>query len=242
MAGHSKWANIKRRKGAQDQKRGKLFSKLSKAITIAAKSGGDPESNLTLKYAIQKAKEGNMPNDTITTAIKKGTGEIEGLVYEELLYEGFGQGGVAFIVEAVSDKRTRTTPEIKKIFDNRGGNLGAQGSVSFMFDHKGLIEIPAEGVDFDELFMEVAEMGAEDVEKEGDSITITTGPKDLHAVMKYLEGNNITVQNNDLAWIPQNTVKPSEGDQGKIDKLIESLEEHDDVTNVFTNLESDDDE
>lgn len=240
MAGHSKWANIKRRKGAQDQKRGKLFSKLSKAITIAAKSGGDPESNLTLKYAIQKAKEGNMPNDTITTAIKKGTGEIEGLVYEELLYEGFGQGGVAFIVEAVSDKRTRTTPEIKKIFDNRGGNLGAQGSVSFMFDHKGLIEIPAEGVDFDELFMEVAEMGAEDVEKEGDSITITTGPKDLHAVMKYLEGNNITVQNNDLAWIPQNTVKPSEGDQGKIDKLIESLEEHDDVTNVFTNLESSD--
>lgn len=242
MAGHSKWANIKRRKGAQDQKRGKLFSKLSKAITIAAKNGGDPEANLTLKYAIQKAKEGNMPNDTIATAIKKGTGEIEGLVYEELFYEGFGQGGVAFIVEAVSDKRTRTTPEIKKIFDNRGGNLGASGSVSFMFDHKGLIAIPAEGVDFDELFMEVAELGAEDVEKEDDMITITTGPKDLHAVMKYLEGNNFTVENSDLAWIPQNTLKPAAADQGKIDKLIEALEEHDDVTNVFTNLEDDESE
>jgi YebC/PmpR family DNA-binding regulatory protein len=236
MAGHSKWANIKRRKGAQDKIRGKLFSKLSKAITIAAKGGGDPNANLTLKYAIQKAKEGNMPNDTISMAIKKGTGEIEGLVYVELMYEGFAAGGVAILVEALSDKKTRTTPEIKKIFESRGGNLGAQGSVSFMFDHKGLITIKAGDTDYEELFMEVADLGAEDVEKDEDVILITTGPKDMHAVLTYLESNNLEVESSDLAWIPQNTLDPSEADKEKLEKLLEVLEEHEDVQNVFCNL------
>jgi len=237
MAGHSKWANIKRRKGAQDQKRGKLFSKLSKAITIAAKSGGDPSANISLKYAIQKAKEGNMPNDTIAMAIKKGTGEIAGLIYQELLYEGFGPGGVAFIVEALSDKRTRTTPEIKKIFENRGAHLGAQGSVSFMFDRKGLIAVTAGELDPEELLLETIDMGVEEAEKEEDLIALTTGPKSMHAVMTYLEENKVEVISSDLAWIPQNTVKPSEADLERIEKLIDILEDHEDVQNVFTNIE-----
>jgi YebC/PmpR family DNA-binding regulatory protein len=237
MAGHSKWANIKRRKGAQDQKRGKLFSKLSKHITIAAKSGGDPDANLSLKYAIQKAKEGNMPNDTIAMAIKKGTGEIEGLVFVELLYEGFAPGGVALIVEALSDKRTRTTPEIKKVFDNRGANLGAQGSVSFMFDKKGLIVIKAGELDPEELHLETIDMGVEEAEKEEELIALTTGPKEMHGVLTYLEENKIEVVSSELAWIPQNTVSLSDADKEKLDKLVELLEDHDDVQNVFTNAE-----
>lgn len=238
VAGHSKWANIKRRKAAQDQKRGKAFSKLSKAITVAAKSGGDPTQNLKLKYAIDKAKAGNMPNNTIENAIKKGTGELGDIVFEELMYEGFAPGGVAILVEALSDKRTRTTPEVKKIFENRGGNLGAQGSVSFMFDHQGLIAVTAEGVDEEEIFEVVTEAGAEDLEREDDVYTVTTGPKDLHTVSTAIADKGWTIENAELMWVPQNTIAPQDdGHREKVESLVELLEDHDDVQNVYSNLE-----
>jgi YebC/PmpR family DNA-binding regulatory protein len=240
MAGHSKWANIKRRKGAQDAKKGKIFSKASKAITIAARNGGgDPAANLTLKYAVDKARAANMPNSNIEQAIKKGTGELEGLTYEELMYEGFGPGGLAVMVEAVSDKRTRTTPEIKKLFDSRGGNLGGQGSVAFGFDQRGLIDLEAPGAEEEEVLDVILEAGGEDLEAGEDGHwTVTTGPKELHAVRTTLESHEgWTVHAGELAWLPQNTVSPSTKELEQAYKLIDALDEHEDVQNVFTNLD-----
>jgi YebC/PmpR family DNA-binding regulatory protein len=237
MAGHSKWANIKRRKGIQDQKRGKAFSKLSKAITVAAKRGGDPTINLALKYAIDKAKAGNMPNATIDTAVKKGTGELVGDVLDELTYEGF-VGSVAVLVEALSDKRSRTTPEIKKIFDSRGGALGGSNSVAFMFDHKGMIAVKADGVDPDRLMEVGLDCGAEDISEEPEegSYMIKTANKDLHAVQTALEAAGFVVESGDLVWLPQSTVAPVGAEREKAENLINALEDHDDVQNVYTNL------
>lgn len=237
MAGHSKWANIKRRKGAQDAKRGKLFSKLSKAIIVAAKGGADPEANLALKNAIDKAKAGNMPNDTIDTAVKKGAGLLEGITYSEMLYEGYSTGGIAIIVEALSDNRNRTTPEIKKIFESRGGNLGNQGSVSFLFDHKGLIYVRAAGLDFEALFDVAVELGAEDVERGDEVHTVSTQPADFLGVEQAIKDKGWVVEDSEIARVPQTYLDAEAKDLEKAARLVSTLEDHEDVQNVYTNVE-----
>lgn len=243
MAGHSKWANIKRRKAAQDQKKGRIFSKLSKAITVAAKNGGDPDANLTLKYAIDKAKQANMPAANIDQAIKKGTGEIEGVVYTELLYEGRGPGGVAIMLECLSDNRNRTTPEVKKLLEHRGGSLGAQGSAAFMFTHRGIVVIKAAGATEDQVMEAAMEAGADDYEQDEDDVwVVKTDPKELHAVRDALAEKGWEIDSAELQWEPNSTVDPEPKDREKIETLLESLEDYDDTQNVFSNLEPKDDE
>jgi len=237
MAGHSKWANIKHRKGAQDKKKGKIFGKLSKAITIAAKSGGDPDANLSLKHAIDKARQANMPSANISNAIKKGTGELGDVILVELLYEGFGPGGVAVIVEAVSDNRNRTTPEIKKMFEKLGGNLGNQGSVSFMFSRQGIISMPGEGLDEDEVFEVLADAGAEDFEAVEGSYIVTTGPTDLHSVLRAIQGKGWEVETADIFWMPNTPVAVDPSKLAKLERFLEALEDHDDVQSVYSNAE-----
>ncbi|HBP21042.1 MAG TPA: YebC/PmpR family DNA-binding transcriptional regulator [Planctomycetes bacterium] len=238
MAGHSHWAGIKHRKGAQDKKRGKLFSKLSKAIIIAAREGGgDPEANLKLRYAIDKARASNMPKDVIERAIKKGTGDIEGVTYDDILYEGYGPGGVAVMVEVLTDNRNRTAPEMRKLFSDSGGNLANPGAVAFMFDRKGLIVIPAEGLDFDEVFMAAAEAGAENAEQEEGMIVITTDPSSFMDVSKAVEAQGWTTDTAEVAWLPQNMANPPEDVIEKVEALLEKLDDHDDVQNVYSNYE-----
>ena len=238
MAGHSHWAGIKHRKGAQDKKRGKLFSKLSKAIIIAAREGGgDPEANLKLRYAIDKARASNMPKDVIERAIKKGTGDIEGVTYDDILYEGYGPGGVAVMVEVLTDNRNRTAPEMRKLFSDSGGNLASPGAVAFSFDRKGLIVIPAEGLDFDEVFMAAAEAGAENAEEEEGMIVITTDPSSFMDVSKAVEAQGWTTDTAEVAWLPQNMASPPEDVIEKVEALLEKLDDHDDVQNVYSNYE-----
>lgn len=238
MAGHSHWAGIKHRKGAQDKKRGKLFSKLSKAIIIAAREGGgDPEANLKLRYAIDKARSSNMPKDVIERAIKKGTGDIEGVTYDDILYEGYGPGGVAVMVEVLTDNRNRTAPEMRKLFSDSGGNLANPGAVAFMFDRKGLIVIPAEGLDFDEVFMAAAEAGAENAEEEEDMIVITTAPSSFMDVSKAVEAQGWKTETAEVAWLPQTPASPPEDVLEKVEELLEKLDDHDDVQNVYSNYE-----
>ena len=238
MAGHSHWAGIKHRKGAQDKKRGKLFSKLSKAIIIAAREGGgDPEANLKLRYAIDKARSSNMPKDVIERAIKKGTGDIEGVTYDDILYEGYGPGGVAVMVEVLTDNRNRTAPEMRKLFSDSGGNLANPGAVAFMFDRKGLIVIPAEGLDFDEVFMAAAEAGAENAEEEEGMIVITTDPSSFMDVSKAVEAQGWKTETAEVAWLPQTPASPPEDVLEKVEELLEKLDDHDDVQNVYSNYE-----
>ncbi len=238
MAGHSKWANIKHRKGAQDAKRGKLWSKIAKIIIVAAKNGGgDPATNLSLRYAIDKAKDANMPKDNIEKAIKKGTGDVEGITFEEILYEGYGPSGTAVMCEVLTDNRNRTAGEIRKIFDLSGGSLGATGCVSWMFSKKGMIAVPVEGND-EEKVMDIAlEAGAEDFAVEGDIFEITTDAESYSDVKQALVDAGIEVQMSDISQVASNTVVLGEDDAKKVLKLMDMLDDHDDVQAAHSNFD-----
>lgn len=242
MAGHSKWANIKHRKGAQDAKRGKVFTKLIKEITVAAKiGGGDPEGNPRLRTAIDKAKGQNMPKDNIDRAIKKGTGDMDGVVYEEGTFEGYGPGGVAVLVEFLTDNRTRTVADVRHIFSKHNGNLGVSGSVAFLFDRKGLIAFPPEA-GFDTVFEAALEAGAEDVKDEGDVIEVLTEPTDFIDVREQLGAQGLQWETAEVTMIPQTMVKLEGKQAEQMLKLMEKLEDNDDVQNVYANFDISDEE
>jgi YebC/PmpR family DNA-binding regulatory protein len=238
MAGHSKWANIKHKKARNDAARGKLWSKLARAIIVAAKNGGgDPDANLTLRYAIDEAKGANMPKDTIEKAIKKGTGDVEGASFEEIMYEGYGPGGVAFIVMCLTDNRNRTAPEMRYCFDRNGGSLGATNCVAWMFEQKGVFTVDAEGVDEDELMEAALEAGADDVQRDGEVFEITCAPAAFGDVREGLAGSEVETSSAQLAMVPSTTVEVSGDDAKKVLRLMESLEDHDDVQKVYANFD-----
>ncbi len=239
MSGHSKWANIKHRKAAADAKKGKLFSSLSKEIIIAAKhGGGNPETNLRLRAAIERAREANMPKENIERAIKRGTGEIPGVIYEEVVYEGYGPGGVAIMVEVVTDNKNRTASEIRRIFTKHGGNLGEAGCVSWIFEEKGSIFIEKESVkDEDQLLADALDAGAEDVRIDPDSIEIVTSPQDFSTVKNILTEKNYKITSAEITKIPKNLVPVQGVDAEKVLKLMEELEEHDDVQKTYANFD-----
>jgi YebC/PmpR family DNA-binding regulatory protein len=242
MAGHSKWANIKHRKGAQDAKRAKVFTRLIREITVAARQGGgDPEANPRLRSAMYTARGSNMPNDTIERAIKKGTGELGDMVIEEVNYEGYGPGGVAILVECQTDNRNRTTPEVRHVFSKFNGNLGSTGCVSYIFDRKGIIVIDGERCDLDTAMEAAIEAGAEDVEEDDGVITVTTAMEDLHTVSRALSDQGLPITSTELAQIPNTTVKVEESDALTLMKLITHMDDLDDVSQVFANFEIDDD-
>ena len=245
MSGHSKWANIKIKKGKSDAQRGKIFTKLGREIAIAVKSGGaNPDGNARLKDVIAKAKAANMPNDNIMRSIKKAAGEGDGDNYEEIAYEGYGPGGVAVIVEAATDNRNRTAGDIRHYFDKFGGNLGQSGSVSFMFNKKGVIMIEKDGkISEDDLMMEALEAGAEDLSVEEDYFEITTDPNDFSKVREALEGKGYEFVDAEVSMIPTVMTKLTDAKQIEfMDKLIENLEDMDDVQNVYHNWEQEEDE
>ncbi len=239
MAGHSKWANIKHRKARQDAVKGKMWSKCSRAIIVAAKAGGgDPDSNLTLRYAIDEAKAANMPKDTIEKAIKKGAGELDdGESYEEIRYEGYGPNGVAIIVDCLTDNVNRTAPEMRKIFEKAGGNLGKPGAVAFGFSMKGLIAIDGDNATEDQLMEIALEAGAEDVAQSEGMWEITTEPGDFMAVRQAIEASDLPMESASITMIPLNTVEVDVDTGVKVLRLVDTLDEHDDVQNVYHNAE-----
>jgi len=239
MSGHSKWANIKHRKGRQDAARGKLFGKLAKAIEIAAREGGgNVEFNPTLATAVFKAKAASMPNDNIDRAIKRGTGEVAGAQYEEIWYEGYGPGGVALYVQILTDNRNRAASDVRSTFTRSGGNLGEPGSVGYLFSQKGLIE--AKGSE-DEVLLAALEAGAEDVRDVGDGwFEVVTAPGDLQKVRSALEIAGLQLESADITQLPSTTVPVAEGDARKLLRLIDALDELDDVQAVFSNYDIDD--
>ncbi|MCB9845440.1 MAG: YebC/PmpR family DNA-binding transcriptional regulator [Phycisphaeraceae bacterium] len=241
MAGHSKWANIKHRKAAVDKKRGKIWSKCSRAIMAAARAGGgDPVSNLALRYAIDEARYANMPKDTIQRAIDKGAGSAGGESFESITYEGYGPSGVAVIVDGLTDNRTRTASEVRSIFSKHGGNLGTTGCVGFMFETRGQIAVPASGVDADAIMERAIEAGAEDVQppdSEDGFWTILTEPTSFAAVKEALEASGLTIEQAEIAKIPGNTVALAGDDARKLLNLVDALEDNDDVQKVYTNAE-----
>lgn len=236
MSGHSKWNNIKNKKGKEDSKRAKVFSKLSRYITVAVKEGGaDPEYNPSLKVAIDKAKTENMPNDNIQRAIQKGAGEDGTESFEEVRYEGYGPSGVAIIVDCLTDNRNRTAPDVRHAFDKHGGNLGTPGCVSFIFDKKGSIGILKEGIDEDELMLKAIDFGAEDVVDREEAFEIITSPENYIKVRNALEKDGYEFVQSDITYIPQTLVKLNDEDAKKLEKLIDQLEDNDDVQDVYTN-------
>lgn len=239
MAGHSKWANIKRRKGAVDAKRGKIFTRLIKEITVAARlGGGDPDGNPRLRSAIAAAKAVNMPKDNIDRGIKKGTGELEGAVYEEVNYEGYGPGGVAVLVECMTDNKNRTVGEVRHAFSKHGGNLGESGCVAWMFDKKGSLLVDKETIDEEKLMDLALEAGAEDVVEEESEFQVLTAPEDFEAVREALEGDGVAFLEAAVSMIPQNTVDVTEEKVAKqLLKMMELLEDCDDVQNVHANFD-----
>lgn len=241
MSGHSKWSTIKRKKGAADAKRGKIFSKIIKEITVAARlGGGDPAGNPRLRHALLEARAANMPADNMERAIKKGTGELEGVEYEELVYEGVGIAGTLVLIETMTDNRNRTNPELRRVFEKNGGQLGAAGSAAWAFDQKGHIRLAASAADEETLFDVAVGAGAEDVALEGDTWLITTARESLDAVGSALEASGVAVQKSSLVQVPK-TVKTLDGDDGRrMLGLLEALEDHDDVQNVFSDFEPSD--
>jgi len=244
MAGHSKWANIKRRKSAVDAKKGKIFTKIGREIAVAVREGGpDPTTNSKLRDVIAKAKANNMPNDTIERSIKKAAGEADGANYEEITYEGYGPSGVAVIVETMTDNKNRTAGDMRHYFDKFGGNLGANGCVSWMFDKKGLIVIENDGkIDEDQLMMDALDAGAEDFNTEDEYYEIITSPEDFSTVREALEAKGYTFASAEVTMIPQSTVTLNEEDAIKMRKLIDHLEDNDDVQNVYHNWDMPDED
>jgi YebC/PmpR family DNA-binding regulatory protein len=238
MAGHSKWANIKHRKGAQDAKRAKIFTRLIRELTISARQGGgDPDANPRLRAAVQNARGSNMPNDTIERAIKKGTGEIEGLIIEEVTYEGYGPGGVAVLVECATDNKNRTTAEVRHVFTKYGGNLGANGCVSYIFDRKGVIVLDGGRCDLETVMDAAIEAGAEDVEEEDGVLSVTTAMGDLHAVADALREAGLPVTSAELAQVPNTLVKVEGGEATTLMKLVTHMDDLDDVSAVSANFD-----
>lgn len=237
MSGHSKWATIKRKKAALDSKRGKIFTKLIKEITIAARAGGDPAGNPRLRLAVDNAKAQNMPMDNIERAIKKATGELEGVTYHELTYEGYGPAGVAVLVEVATDNKNRTVAEVRHLFSKSGGAMGETGSVAWMFDRKGIITLPAEGKKEDEVMEVVLEAGADDLTTQEEYFEIQTAIENFEPVRRSLVDKNFAVENASLQWIAKNLIEVKGEDAEKVMKMIEALEDLDDVQNVYSNAD-----
>jgi YebC/PmpR family DNA-binding regulatory protein len=237
MSGHSHWATIKHKKGAIDAKRGKLWSKLSRAIIIAARhGGGDPTMNLKLRYAIDKARQVSMPKDNIDRAIKRGTGELEGMTYEEITYEGFGPGGVAVLVDVLTDNRNRTAGEIRKIFERNGGNMGSAGCVGYLFERKGIFSVNAAGVDEDTLMGIALDAGADDLKRAGTTFDITCDPAAFAKVQEALQKNNVAVAHSEITQLGKTSMDVDAETAKRVLRLHEALDDHDDVQNVYTNL------
>jgi len=240
MAGHSKWKQIKRKKAVTDARRASAWTKIIREITVAAKAGGgDPSGNPRLRLAIDSARAVNMPKENIERAVKKGTGELDGASFEELTYEGYGPGGAAIFIEATTDNANRTVAEIRHAFSRNGGNLGASNSVGWMFDRKGQIYLDAARQDEDATLEAALDAGAEDLARDGDQYIVTTSPAAFHAVQDALKSRGIAIESAELAMIPKNTVKVEGVDAERILKLVESLEELEDVSKVFSNFDID---
>jgi YebC/PmpR family DNA-binding regulatory protein len=240
MAGHSKWKQIKHYKAATDAKRGALFTKLIREITMAAKiRGGDPSGNPRLRLAIDTARSASMPKENIERAIKKGTGELEGVEYHEVTYEGYGPGGVALLIDAVTDNPTRTVAEIRSKMTRLGGNLGTPNSVAWMFEKKGQISVPASSIEEDALMEAALDAGAEDVVREDDLFTVSTSPNDFHTVQEALKAKGVQIGEAELAMLPKNTVKVEGKEAESLFKLLETIEDLDDVQKVWANFDVD---
>jgi YebC/PmpR family DNA-binding regulatory protein len=240
MSGHSKWSTIKRKKEKVDAQRGKIFARLSREIIVAVRMGGsDPETNSRLRLAISKAKEANIPLENIQRAIQKGSGEIAGKQYEEIIYEGYGPGGVAIMCEVMTDNRNRTAGEIRFLFSRHGGSLGETGCVSWLFDKKGLLVVPKDKVKEDELLLLALEAGAEDVRVTEDTFEVISAPEDFEAVKNRLLSRNIFLIEADITMIPKNTVSLPEAEADRLFRLLDALEEHDEVQEVYVNVDLD---
>ena len=244
MSGHSKWHTIKHKKGALDAKRGKIFTKLIKEITVAARTGGsgDVDANARLRKAVTDAKAQNMPNDTIDRAIKRGTGELEGVSYDEITYEGYGIGGVAVMVETMTDNRNRTVAELRHLFSKNGGNLGEAGSVAWIFDKKGLIIVDKAAKSEDDLFEIIMEANAEDMQTEGDVYEIYTSPENFDTVLDAVKAAGIEPQAAEISMIPQNYIKLEGADAKQMLKLYEAIDDNEDVQKVYANFDIDESE
>ena len=237
MSGHSKWANIKRKKEKTDAVRGKSFTKIGREIAVAVKEGGpDPNNNARLRDVIAKARANNMPNDNIMRGIKKASGELGSINYEDIQYEGYGTGGIAVIVKALTDNRNRTASDVRHIFDKFGGNLGTTGCVSYMFDNKGIITLENNGIDEDEISMLVLDLGAEDIDYDEEIITIYTDPTQVTAVSEGLTSAGYTLADASVGFVPQNTMSLDDEAMVKFEKMLDMLEENDDVQDVWHNL------
>ena len=237
MSGHSHWATIKHKKGAIDAKRGKLFSKLSRAIIIAARhGGGDPETNLKLRYAIDKARQVSMPKDNIERAIKRGTGEMEGVTFEEITYEGYGPGGVAILVDVLTDSRNRTASEIRKIFERHGGKMGSAGNVAFLFERKGTFSINAAATDEDTLLGIALDAGADDLKRSGSTFEITCDPGVFSQVQAALQKNSLTPTAAEIGQVPKLPVDVDAETGKKVMRLMDALDDQDDVQNIYCNV------
>jgi YebC/PmpR family DNA-binding regulatory protein len=240
MSGHSKWHSIKHKKGATDAKRGKLFTKFIKEITVAARTGGgDPDANARLRKAILDAKAGNMPNDTIDRAVRRGTGAEEGVNYEEITYEGYGPGGVALLIEAVTDNRNRTVAEIRHMFSKNGGNLGEAGSVGWLFEKKGYIVVDKTAKPEEELFDIAIEAGADDLRDDEDNFEIITSPENFEGVQSAIKSAGIEPQMAEVSMVPQTYVKLEGSSAQTMLRLMEAIEDHDDVQKVYANFDID---
>jgi YebC/PmpR family DNA-binding regulatory protein len=237
MAGHSHWAGIKHKKAIVDAKRGKIFSKLAKQIAIAARGGGDPADNLSLRYAIERARAANMPKDNITRAIKKGTGEIDGEQYEEIVYEGYGPGGVAIMLGVVTDNRNRSAGEIKRLFEKYGGSMGRNGCVAWQFEAKAFVLVDAEQYDEEQVFEAAIEGGADDVENTGKTFEIIGAPETLEGIREALTAAEIETESASVTNVASNTVEVDVPTGMKVMKLLEALDDHDDVDSTDTNLD-----
>lgn len=241
MAGHSKWAQIKRKKAVTDARRGKLWTRLLREITVAARlGGGDPEANPRLRTAIQDAKDNNVPNDNIERAVKKGTGELEGGELEEVAYEGYGPGGAAILVETLTDNRNRTVSELRHLFDRHGGNLGESGCVAWIFDKQGYFLVPCDAVGEEELMELVVELGGEDILLEGADYEVRTAGDVFHQAKRGFEEHGVAVREDGLEMVPSNTVDVAPQHTGQLLALMDALEDHDDVQDVWSNFEIDD--
>ena len=241
MSGHSKWHNIQAKKGVEDAKRGRAFTKITREIIIAAKAGGgSTETNTRLRAAVEKAKSAGMPNDNVKKAIMRGTGEMEGVSYEETSYEGYGPNGTAFIIQASTDNKNRTTSEIRRILSQHGGAMGENGSVSWGFERKGSLEIDPADKGYDDLFMIAVDSGAEDLKQDEETTTVISGPEDVYKVRQALEAAGIVVKSASLTMIPKTLVAVAIDDARKIARLEEALDEHDDVSDYFSNYEMSD--